>query len=132
MLHMDEQYSMVLGRPLGLSGIGDCPPPHELTTDPQMLRLGEYINHFTILERQILSSDRMSNTKIDEFTDLLLGLLDTMPELLQFEKSWLDVTKDLPEWPLGAMAAGMCSFDISRNLVITYPSKCITVKPILI
>ena len=132
MLHMDEQYSMVLGRPLGLSGIGDCPPPHELTTDPQMLRLGEYINHFTILARQILSSDRMSNTKIDEFTDLLLGLLDTMPELLQFEKSWLDVTKDLPEWPLGAMAAGMCSFDISRNLVITYPSKCITVKPILI
>lgn len=132
MLHMDEQYSMVLGRPLGLSGIGDCPPPHELTTDPQMLRLGEYINHFTILARQILSSDRMSNTKIDEFTDLLLGLLDTMPELLQFEKSWLDVTKDLPEWPLGAMAAGMCSFDISSNLVITYPSKCITVKPILI
>lgn len=132
MLHMDEQYSMVLGRPLGLSGIGDCPPPHELTTDPQMLRLSEYINHFTILARQILSSDRMSNTKIDEFTDLLLGLLDTMPELLQFEKSWLDVTKDLPEWPLGAMAAGMCSFDISRNLVITYPSKCITVKPILI
>lgn len=107
MLHMDEQYSIALGRPLGLSGIGDCPPPHELTTDPQMLRLGEYINHFTILARQILGSDRLSNAKIDEFTDLLLGLLDTMPEMLQFQRSWLDRTKDLPEWPLCTMAAGM-------------------------
>jgi hypothetical protein len=132
MLHMDEQYSMVLGRPLGLSGIGDCSPPHELTTNPHMLRLGEYINHFTILARQILSSDRMSNAKIDEFTDSLVRLLDTMPEPLQFDKSWLDVTRDLPEWPLGAMAAGMCSFGISSNLVITHPSKCITAKPILI
>lgn len=105
---MDEQYSITLGRPLGISALGDCPPPHELTTDPQMLRLGAYINNFTILARQILSSDRLSNAKIDKFTDLLLGLLDTMPEMLQFQQSWLGDNKDLPEWPLGAMAAGMC------------------------
>lgn len=107
MLHMDEQYSMTLGRPLGISGIGDCPPPHELTTDPQMLRLGEFINHFTILARQILSSERLSNSKIDHFTDHLVALLDTMPEMLQFEESWLDDNKTIPEWPLGALAAGM-------------------------
>jgi hypothetical protein len=106
MMHMDEEYSMTLGRPLGISGIGDCPPPHELTTDPHMLRLSEFVNHFTILARQILSSDRLTNIKIDEFTDSLKGLLDKMPELLQFDKSWISKEKDNPEWPLNAMAAG--------------------------
>ena len=103
---MDEQYSMTLGRPLGISDMGDCPPPHELTTDPQMLRFSEFINHFTILARQILSSDRLTNAKIDEFTDLLGVLLDTMPEMLQFDESWLNEDNELPEWPLSAMAAG--------------------------
>lgn len=107
MLHMDQEYSMTLGRPLGISGIGDCPPPHELTTNPQMLRFGEFANHFTLLARQILSSDRLNNSKIDEFTDQLRNLLDTMPEMLQFDESWLDKNKEIPEWPLGTMAAGV-------------------------
>ncbi|KAL1596345.1 hypothetical protein SLS60_008990 [Paraconiothyrium brasiliense] len=106
MLHMDQEYSMTLGRPLGISGIGDCPPPHELTTNPQMLRFGEFANHFTLLARQILSSDRLNNSKIDEFTDQLRNLLDTMPEMLQFDETWLDKNKEVPEWPLGTMAAG--------------------------
>lgn len=110
MLHMDQQYSMTLGRPLGISGIGDCPPPHELTADPRSLRFGELVHQFTVLARQILSSDRLNNTKIDDFTDALLGLLDTMPEMLQFNDSWLDEKTETPEWPLGAMAAGLtCS-----------------------
>jgi hypothetical protein len=106
MLHMDEQYSMTLGRPLGISSIGDCPPPHELTTDARMLRFSEFINYFTILARQILSSERLTNAKIDEFTDSLRGLLDTMPEMLQFDKSWLLPETEIPEWPSSAMAAG--------------------------
>lgn len=110
MLHMDQEYSMTLGRPLGISGIGDCPPPHELTTNPQMLRFGDFVNHFTLLARQILSSDRLTNSKIDEFTDLLRNLLETMPEMLQFDESWLDQSKEIPEWPLGTMAAGVSSF----------------------
>jgi hypothetical protein len=104
MMHIDEEYSMTLGRPLGISGIGDCPPPHELTTDPHTLRLSEWVNHFTILARQILSSDRLTNTKIDEFTDSLRGLLETMPELLQFDTSWISKGKEVPEWPLNAIA----------------------------
>ena len=97
---------MTLGRPLGISGIGDCPPPLELTTDTRMLRFGEFVNHFTLLARQILSSDRLTNPKIDEFTDSLKGLLDTMPEMLQFNDTWLQEATEIPEWPLGAMAAG--------------------------
>ncbi|KAF2822635.1 hypothetical protein CC86DRAFT_80889 [Ophiobolus disseminans] len=105
MLHMDEQYSMTLGRPLGISGIGDCPPPLELTTDRQVLRFGDFVNHFTILARRVLSSFRLTISKIDELTDEFRALLDTMPAMLQFEKSWLLKEKEIPEWPLSAMAA---------------------------
>ncbi|KAK3676570.1 hypothetical protein LTR78_003344 [Recurvomyces mirabilis] len=106
MLHMDQQYSVTLGRPLGISGMGDCPPPEPLVTNPTMLRLGEFVDHFTILARQILSSDGlMSVSKIDEYTDKLLGLWDTMPAALQFNESWVQKDAPLPDWPLDAMSA---------------------------
>jgi len=103
---MDQQYSMTLGRPLGISGIGDCLPPEPLTTNPIILRLDEFVNQLTVLARQILSSDRLTNGKIDNFTDRLRALWDAMPEMLQFDESWLDESKEIPEWPLDAMAAG--------------------------
>ncbi|KAK5110524.1 hypothetical protein LTR62_005716 [Meristemomyces frigidus] len=106
MLHMDQQYSVTLGRPLGISGMGDCPPPVPLTTNPTISRLGEFVDHFTILARQILSSDGlMSVSKIDEYTDKLLGLWDTMPASLQFNESWVHQATPLPDWPLEAMSA---------------------------
>ncbi|KAF2198845.1 hypothetical protein GQ43DRAFT_474169 [Delitschia confertaspora ATCC 74209] len=105
MLHMDQQYSMTLGRPLGISGIGDCPPPDDLTTNPTVLRFAVYVNQFTLLARQILSSDRLNNAKIDEFTDALRSLWETVPELLQFDDTWLDDEKETPEWPIDCMAA---------------------------
>ncbi|KAI9830528.1 MAG: hypothetical protein M1819_005486 [Sarea resinae] len=105
MLHMDQQYSMTLGRPLGISGIGDCPPPEPLTTNRIVQRVSQYINQFTIVARQILSSDRLSTPTIDEFTDRLLGLMETLPEAVRFDKSWLDPNKETPEWPLDAIAA---------------------------
>jgi hypothetical protein len=105
MLHMDQQYSMTLGRPLGISGIGDCPPPDDLTTDPTILRFSECVNKFTLLARQILSSDRLNNAKIDEFTDQLRKLWDTVPETLQFEDAWLQKDREIPEWPIDVMAA---------------------------
>lgn len=71
-----------------------------------MLRFSEFINYFTILARQILSSERLTNAKVDEFTDSLKGLLDTMPEMLQFDSTWLLEETEIPEWPLSAMAAG--------------------------
>ncbi|SMY18640.1 unnamed protein product [Zymoseptoria tritici ST99CH_1A5] len=106
MLHMDQQYSVTLGRPLGISGVGDCPPPEPLTTNQTVLRLGDFIDRFTILARQILSSDGLMNVgKIDEFTDKLLGQWDTMPEALQFNESWLRDETPLPDWPLEVMSA---------------------------
>ena len=102
---MDQQYSMTLGRPLGISGIGDCPPPEPLTTDPTIMRLFTYISQFTVLARQILSSNVLTNAKIDAFTDKLLRLKDTLPDVIRFDESWLDENKPIPEWPLEAQAA---------------------------
>ena len=121
MLHMDQQYSMTLGRPLGISGIGDCPPPEPLTTNPTILRLSEYINTFTILSRQILSSDKLSVQKIDHFTDRLLALRETLPEVVQFDETWLEPGKRIPEWPLDAQAAGVSLFEGRiKTLVLTF------------
>lgn len=109
MLHMDEQYSVTLGRPLGISGYGDCLPPQELTTNPVIVRFGEFANRFTVLARQILSSDRLTNVRIDDFTDAIRQLLDTIPETLQFDETWCRKDSELSEWSLRAMAVGRCN-----------------------
>ena len=105
MLHMDQQYSVTLGRPLGISGIGDCPPPQPLTTNATMLRLGEFIDQFTVLARQILSSNEMMSVgAVDGYTDKFITLWDTMPTSLQFTEIWIQQSTQLPEWPLEVMA----------------------------
>lgn len=96
---------MTLGRPLGISGIGDCPTPEPLTTNPAVLRLGEFVDQLTIWARQILGSNQLSDTKIDMFTDKLIALWDTIPDTLQFNESWIQEETQIPEWPLDAMAA---------------------------
>jgi hypothetical protein len=101
MLHMDQQYSVTLGRPLGISGVGDCAPPETMVADPVELRLCEFAHYLTTLARQILSSDGLTSTsKIDDFTDKLSALWETMPELLKFNASWLRREAILPDWPL--------------------------------
>ncbi|THY33808.1 hypothetical protein D6D00_00611, partial [Aureobasidium pullulans] len=104
LLHMDQEYSMTLGRPLGISGIGDCPPPDPLTTDPVALRLSEFFDQLTILGRQILSSNQLTDSKIDMYTNRLIALWDTMPDSLQFNKSWIKEETEIPEWPMETRA----------------------------
>ena len=101
---MDAQYSMTLGRPLGISSMGDCPAPEALIPDPVVQNLGNYIGQFTIIARQILSIGYLSNHEIDSFTDQLLALKQTLPESLQFDESWLNNEKAVPPWPLDAQA----------------------------
>ena len=127
-LHMDQQYSVTLGRPLGISGIGDCPPPEPLTTDPTILRFSEFVNQFTVLARQILSSDRLSNSKIDDFTDKLQSLWETLPEMLQFDECWLDEERNVPEWPLNVMAGRMYMDPIHACVIEANPAKSFTAK----
>ena len=105
MLHMDAQYSMTLGRPLGISSMGDCPAPEALIPDPVVQSLGNYIGQFTIIARQILSVGYLSNHEIDSFTDQLLALKKTLPDSIQFDETWLNNDKVVPPWPLDAQAA---------------------------
>lgn len=109
---------MTLGRPLGISGIGDCPPPEPLTTDPVALRLSEFFDQLTIQGRQILSSNQLTDSKIDMYTDRLIALWDTMPESLQFNRSWIEEDTQIPEWPMETRAAS----EIHLNRVPEYTS----------
>ncbi len=43
--------------------------------------------------------------RIDELTDKLINLWETMPEALQFGESWLQTTFQQPEWPLETLSA---------------------------
>ena len=109
MLHMDSQYSIILGRPLGISAVGDCPFPEPLTTDPAMLRVGECLDQLTILGRQILSSPELTHSRIDQISDRLLALLDMLPDEMQFKKSWISDQSEIPRCPLDEYAAGQTS-----------------------
>lgn len=101
---MDQQYSMALGRPLAISSMGDCPPPEPIIADPVTQSLSNYITQFSILGRQILSAAYLSNEQIDKFSDELLSLYETLPTLIQFDGTWLNMEKPLPAWPLDAQA----------------------------
>lgn len=102
---MDMQYSMSLGRPLGISSMGDCPAPEPIARDPINQSLSNYLAQFSILGRQILSAAYLSNDQIDSFTDQLLALHETLPDLIRFDITWLDKQKSIPQWPLDAQAA---------------------------
>ena len=116
MLHMDQQYSMTLGRPLGISSMGDCPAPELLIPNPVIQSLSNYIGQFTILSRQIMSAGYLNNHQIDLYTDQLLALKETLPELILFDETWLDEQKLLPPWPLDAQAAVF--YGKTHNLLI--------------
>jgi hypothetical protein len=107
MLHLDQQYSITLGRPLGISSIGDCQTPEPLIADPVIQSLSNYLSQFTLLTRQILSAGYQDNAQIDHFTDQVVRLKATLPEAIQFDQTWLNKEKPLPPWPLDAQAAAL-------------------------
>ncbi|KAL2051402.1 hypothetical protein ABVK25_008269 [Lepraria finkii] len=104
MLHMDQQYSITLSRPLAISSMGDCPAADPIVSDPVTQSLSNYIAQFSILGRQILSTAYLNNEQIDRFSDDLLALQKTLPTMIQFDATWLEKDKPLPPWPLDAQA----------------------------
>ncbi|KAL8727538.1 MAG: hypothetical protein Q9181_005675 [Wetmoreana brouardii] len=106
-MHMDQQYSITLGRPLGISSMGDCPPPEPLVQDPIVQSLSNYISQFTILTRQILSAGHLNANQIDDFTEQLFALKQTLPSIVQFDETWLNGEKPIPGWPLDMQAASL-------------------------
>ncbi|KAL8695088.1 MAG: hypothetical protein Q9218_000366 [Villophora microphyllina] len=104
-MYMDQQYSITLGRPLGISSMGDCPPPEPLVPDPVVQSLSTYMSQFTILTRQILSAGHLNALQIDDFTEQLFALKHTLPSIVQFDETWLNGDKPIPGWPLDLQAA---------------------------
>ena len=113
---MDQQYSMTLGRPLGISSMGDCPSPEPTIPDANAVSLSNYMSHFSLLARQILSSGTLSNTQIDKYSDDLLSLHSTLTAPMQFDATWLNKGKPLPSWPLDAQASLL--YAKTHNLLI--------------
>lgn len=95
----------MLGRPLAISGMGDCPPPEAILLGSAMQNLSDFTTQFSILGRQILATGCLSNAKIDRLTDELLTLHQKLPKALQFDVTWLDKDKPLSGWPLDSQAA---------------------------
>ncbi|KAL9097087.1 MAG: hypothetical protein Q9163_006382 [Psora crenata] len=105
MLHMDQQYSMTLGRPLAISSMGDCPSPEPAILDPVHQSVSDYITQFSLLGRQILSVPYLGNDRIDKYTDNLLRLRRSLPPSMQFDSNWLNRDTAVVGWPLNAQAA---------------------------
>ncbi|KAF3093874.1 hypothetical protein TWF102_007698 [Orbilia oligospora] len=102
-LYQDVHLSMIFGRPLGVSGIGDVLPPELVTPMPTTFK--EFVMPYTVLMRQMLSADELSTYKIDEITDGALGLLARLPPVLQFDpETWTRDDFSGPPWPRNMLA----------------------------
>ena len=109
MLYMDQQYSVILGQPLAISSMGDCPSPVPLIQTQAVYGFEAYNVHFTTLTREVLSTSCLSNDRIDKYTDQILELQDRLPETLKFDVSWLEDSAVLPVWPFDVQAASAYS-----------------------
>ncbi|MCJ1379164.1 hypothetical protein MMC17_002264 [Xylographa soralifera] len=89
MLHMDQQYSVALGRPLAISSVGDCPWTDSIEKGLERRCLETPTNHFTLLSRRILSDNNSSIAQSREFADLIVKLQDTIPTSMRFEDDWM-------------------------------------------
>ncbi|EGX44468.1 hypothetical protein AOL_s00188g136 [Orbilia oligospora ATCC 24927] len=102
-LYQDVHLSMIFGRPLGVSGIGDVLPPELVTPMPTTFK--EFVMPYTVLMRQMLSADELSTYKIDEITNGALGLLARLPPVLQFDpETWTRDDFSGPPWPRNMLA----------------------------
>lgn len=120
MLYLDQHFSVTLKRPLGISSIGDCPPPEPSTTDTLEIRLNELVREYTIIARKALRArGTTTDGKIAEFTKSLVGLLEKTPETLRFHDSWLQMDDSLPDWPLDLRSASRC-FPTMPHVMIKY------------
>lgn len=102
-LYQDVHLSMIFGRPLGVSGIGDVLPPELATPMPSTFR--EFVMPYTVLMRQLLSVDELTEGKIDQLTQDALGLLKGLPPVLQFDPDlWVKEEFKGPPWPVNMLA----------------------------
>jgi hypothetical protein len=113
---MDQQYSLALGRPLGISSTGDCPSPVAEAQVTMVHPLEIYSAQITILARQVLVTGSLSHAQIDDFTSKLLTIHASLPESVRFDQTWLNKDTPIPQWPLDVQAA--CVYSETHHLII--------------
>ncbi|KAF2224742.1 fungal-specific transcription factor domain-containing protein [Elsinoe ampelina] len=105
LLFIDQQFSMTLGRPMGISAIGDCPFAEPLTTDAAVLRLSECIDQLAILGRQIMGASPLASHRINGYLEKLKMVLDMLPDEVQFSREWMSDPSQKPDSPLDEYSA---------------------------
>jgi hypothetical protein len=105
MLYSDQYLSIALAKPLGISNNGDCPPPIFCTSNPEERRLHQIVGEFTVVSRQILSSEGKPEN-IAAHTQKLSQLWETMPEVLRFKEAWVQMESSRPSSPLDVVSTG--------------------------
>ena len=116
MLHVDQQFSVALDRPLGIASLGDLPVPQPHPQDQVLDSLRSYTVRLTILARKILSVDYLCDVQIDNFTDQLLRLEDILPAHMRFNKTWVNMQTAVPQ---AAVAAKAASLYVERHNLLT-------------
>ena len=109
MLFLDVYYSQALGRPLGVSSIGSVSLQPEFTQSGANPTTGHqleiHMNRYSVLCRQIISCDYLTDARIDGFTDSLVRYRDSLPSTTKFDRSWLCPDNESPQWPSNIHAA---------------------------
>ncbi|KAF4552782.1 Diphthamide biosynthesis protein 3 [Elsinoe fawcettii] len=117
LLFIDQQFSMILGRPMGISAVGDCPFSEQLTTDAAVLRLLECIDQITVLGRQIMGTTPLASHRISNYCEKLNMVLDMLPEEVRFKSSWITNPAERPDSPLDQHSAVVYS-NVHSYLII--------------
>ena len=107
MLQADQQYSVTLSRPLSISTTGDCTKPDALCFPSLTRKVIEHCYRFNALAREILSGDASTNIKVDERTETMVSLLDSLPVEIRFHTEWLDKSITTPPWPMDMQIASL-------------------------
>lgn len=110
MLQMDQHYSTIFAKPLGVSGVCDCPAPTPTTRNQTELRLGEFVSKFTIIARQVLGvSDITNEVIVNGLTQRLSRTWSAMPEILQFDEDgkWNKKGAAEGDWRLEVTSASL-------------------------
>ena len=107
MLHVDQQFSVALDRPLGIASRGDLPIPQAHPQDHVLDSLRCYTVRLTMVAREILSVDCFCDGQIDKFTDQLLRLEDTLPAHVRFNRTWANMQTVVPQASVAAKAASL-------------------------
>ena len=105
MVHVDQQYALLMHCPPAVTSLGDCPTPDRYCGEPMAHALWSHLCAFTTNVRTVGLQARLTVTDLAAWTNQLLQLPSGMPQSFHFDDSWLKGGILVPAWPFNTMAA---------------------------